>query len=159
MAQYGYSIKDMNETRAHAVLRDVPISYKVAVLIGKRIKGMPAEKAIRFLQDVQNKKQAVPYVKFSDSVGHKTGSVGPGRYPEKAAKLFEQLVKNAVANAEDKGVGKDVNVEIVCAQQGSRSYHYGRQGRRRFKRSHVELVVSKTAESQKKRSSKTEAST
>ncbi len=141
MAQYGYSIKDMNETRAHACIRDVPVSYKVATMIGKRIKGMPAEKAIRFLQDVQTTKQAVPYTKWNDSVGHRPGSLGPGRYPMKAAKLFEGLVKNAVANAEDKGIGKDVMVEVVCAQQASRPFHNGTKGRYHFKRSHVELVV------------------
>lgn len=152
MARYGYSIKDMHEKRAHAVLRDAPISYKVAVLIGKHIKGMPASKAITFLQAVQATKQAVPYTRFNDSVGHKPGGLGPGRYPLKAAKLFEMLLKSAVANAEDKGLGKDVAVEIVCAQNASRSFHYGRQGRRRFKRAHVELVLTSAGAPVKERS-------
>jgi len=147
MAQYNYSTK-MSEQRARAVIRDAPISYKVAVLVARRIKGMPAEKAIRFLKDVQAKKQAVPYTKFSETVGHKPG-IGPGRYPAKAAKLFQGLVENAVANAEDKGLGKEVTVEFVVAQRASLPYHYGRLGRRKFKRSHVELIVT-AAEQHKK---------
>jgi large subunit ribosomal protein L22 len=140
MAQYGYSIKDMNETRAHACVRDIAVSYKVAVMIGRRIKGMPAEKALRFLRDVQIQRQAVPYTKFNDSVGHKPG-MAAGRYPQKAAKIFESLVNNAVANAEDRGLGKDVMVEFVVAQRASQAYHPGNVGRRKFKRTHVELVV------------------
>jgi large subunit ribosomal protein L22 len=151
MATYGYSIKDMNETRAHANMQDVPISYKVAVLIGKRIKGMPTEKALRFLADVQTQKQAVPYTKFNDSVGHRPGGMGPGRYPQKAAKLFEMLLKSAVANADDRGLGKELAVEFVVAQQASRPYHPGRQGRRQFKRSHVEIVVTNAGLEEKKR--------
>jgi ribosomal protein uL22 len=138
---YGYTVKDMNETRAHAVMMDVPISYKVAVLVSKKIKGMTAQKAVVFLQDVQSKKRAVPYTKFNDSVGHKPGSLGPGRYPEKAAKLFEGLVKSAIANAEDRDLGSDVWVEFCVPQQASRPWHSGRVGRRKFKRSHVEIVL------------------
>jgi large subunit ribosomal protein L22 len=156
MAQYGYSIKDMNETRARAVMRDVPISYKVACMIGKRIKGMEAQRAINFLRNVQTLKVAVPYTKFNDSVGHKPG-IGPGRYPIKAAKLFEQLIANAVANADDKGLGKDVMIEFVVSQQASLPYHNGRQGRRQFKRSHVELVVTNAGVPDEKRAPKAAA--
>lgn len=138
---YGYTVKDMNETRAHAVMMDVSISYKVAVLVAKKIHGMNANKAVAFLQDVQQKKRAVPYTKFNDSVGHKPGHLGPGRYPEKAAKLFEALVKSAMANAEDRDLGSDVWVEFCIAQQASRPWHPGRVGRRKFKRSHVEIVL------------------
>lgn len=141
MAQYGYSIKDMNETRVRSVMRDVPMSYKTAVMIGRRIKGMPAAKAILFLQNVQKLAIAVPYTTFNDSVGHKPGSMGPGRYPVKAAQLFEMLIKSAVANAEDKGLGKEVSVEFVVGQRASQPWHHGRQGRRKFKRSHVEVVL------------------
>ena len=141
---YGYSIKDMNTTRAHAVMQDVPISYKVAVLIGRKIKGMPVPKALAFLKDVQTKRQAVPYSKFNDSVGHRPGSLGPGRYPQKAAKLFEQLVASAAANAQDRDLSGDIWVEFVVAQRASQPFHPGRVGRRVFKRSHVEIVVTNT---------------
>jgi len=152
MVQYGYSLK-IGEDQAHAVVRDVAISYKVAVLIGKRIKGMPAQKALRFLDNVVAKKEAVPYTKFSDSVGHKPG-IGPGRYPEKAAKIYSGLIKNAVANAEDKGLGKEVTVQYVVPQQASRPWHSGRLGRRKFKRSHIEVVVTSAEQPKKAEHSK-----
>lgn len=157
MAQYGYSIKDMNETRAHAVLRDAPISYKAASMIAQHIKGMEAKKALTFLQAVQRTEQAVPYTKFSDGVGHRPG-IGPGRYPGKAAKLFEATLANAVANAEDKNLGKDVWVEFVVAQQGSRGWHPGNSGRHKFKRSHVEIVVTNVPMLKKERSANKKSS-
>ena len=154
MAQYGYSIKDINETRAHACMRDVPMSYKIAVLIGKRIKGMATEKALRFLADVQTQKQAVPYRSFNDSVGHRPG-IGPGRYPTKAAKYFEMLVKNAVANAEDKGLGKDIWVEFVVSQRAGQPMRTGSSRRSStFKRSHVEIIVTNAPSPNRVRSPK-----
>jgi large subunit ribosomal protein L22 len=101
---------------------------------------MPAEKAARFLRDVQTRTQAVPYSRFNDSVGHRPG-IGPGRYPQKAARVFEILLASAVANAEDKGLGKNVNVEFVVAQQGHRNWRASTSGRKKAKRAHIELVV------------------
>ena len=141
MVQYGYSIKDMNDTRAHACLRDAPISYKTATMIAQRLKGLSATKALIILKGVEEQRIAIPYTKFNDSMGHRPGGIGPGRYPEKAAKLFTTLINNAVANAEDKNLGKDVTIEFVVAQRASLPWHQGNKGRRKFKRSHVELVV------------------
>jgi len=153
MAQYGYSIQGNMDARAHAVVRDAPMSYKVAVMIGQRIKGMPADKALRFLDDVQTKTQAVPYTKYNDSVGHKPG-VGPGRYPQKAAKAFVSVLKNAVANAEDKGLGKEVFVEYVVPQQGNRNWRPGASGRKKAKRAHVEIVVTNVPQGKRLRHEK-----
>ncbi len=141
MTTYGYSIQAMTSERVHAVMQDIPVSYKVAVLIAQRIKGMPAQKGLRFLNDVVSQRQAVPYTKFSDSVGHRPGSLGPGRYPEKAAKLFIMLLSSAIANAEDKGLGKDVWIEFVIAQQGSRNWRNRPSGRHKAKKAHVEIVL------------------
>lgn len=153
MAQYGYSIKGGMDVRAHAVVRDAPMSYKVATMIAQRIKGMPAEKALRFLGDVQTKTQAVPYTRYNDSVGHRPG-VGPGRYPQKAAKVFESVLKNAVANAEDKGLGKEVYVEFVVPQQGNRNWRPGASGRKKAKRAHVEIVVTNVPQGKRLRHEK-----
>lgn len=144
---YTYSTPE-SENRARAVLLDAPITYKVAVLIGKRIKDMPTKKAVAFLKNVVDMKEAIPYTKFSDGVGHKPG-IGPGRYPEKAAKLFIHTINNAVANAEDKGLGSDVTIERVVSHQGSRTWHHGRLGRRKFKRSHVEIIVTNAEQPRK----------
>ena len=141
MTTYGYSIQAMTAARVHAVMRDTPMSYKVAVMISRRIKGMPVEKALRFLRDVQTQKQAVPYTAYNDSVGHRPGSLGPGRYPQKAAKMFKMLVASALANAEDKGLGKDVWVEFVVPQQGSRNWRNRPSGRHKAKKAHVEIVL------------------
>jgi large subunit ribosomal protein L22 len=153
MAQYGYSIKGNMDARAHAVVRDAPMSYKIAAMIGQRIKGMPAEKALRFLDDVQTKTQAVPYTRFNDSVGHRPG-VGPGRYPQKAAKVFVSVLKNAVANAEDKGLGKEVFVEYVVGQQGNRNWRPGASGRKKAKRAHIEIVVTNVPQGKRLRHEK-----
>lgn len=154
MSTYGYSIKGIDAHRAHASLENAPFSYKVGVLIGQRIKGMTTEQAMRFLGDVQTQKQAVPYTKFNDSVGHRPG-MGPGRYPQKAAKCFEATLANAIANAEDKGLGKELWVEFVVTQQGSRNWRNRPSGRHKAKRSHIEIVVTSNPITKKVNAKKT----
>ncbi len=77
------------------------------------IRGMKFNKAVAYLEDVLNKKQAIPYTVFNRGCGRSAqaknlkvaGSLV--RWPQKATKMILALLQNAKANAE-------VNVGVLC---------------------------------------------
>jgi len=77
------------------------------------IKGMKLAKAKSYLEDVLQFKQAVTFTKFTGGVGrHAQGKLrnAPGskcRWPVKATGMVLDLLKNAEANAEMKGLDAD----------------------------------------------------
>ena len=83
--------------------RDLPISDKHAREILNFIKGMDVDKAIKALERVLIFKQAIPYKRRNDNVGHKPG-MAAGRYPVKACSHIITVLKNAKNNALNKGL-------------------------------------------------------
>ncbi len=85
--------------------------------------------------------EAVRFTRFNKGVGHKPG-IGPGRYPIKASKEILDLLKSAEANAQFK-VLNTANLIIghISANKASDSWHYGRQRRRKMKRTNVEVIL------------------
>ncbi len=121
---------------------NLPISTKVSYEIGNAIRNKDVKKVIAFLERVGNYEEAVPYKRFNSDVGHKPGKMASGRYPLKAAEKFLAVIKNAVANAKDKGLNEEtLQLVHVCANQGSSNWHYGRQRRRQMKSTNLEIVV------------------
>ena len=124
MPTWGYSVTNLDPDRtAIASGRNLPISFKHAVEICREIRGKPLEDAVRFLEDVIKMKRMVPFRRFHGKVAHHKGLQGwpAGRYPVKAAKAILEVLKNARANAEYKGL--DVSrlwVAHAAAQQGFR---------------------------------------
>ncbi|MEM3675989.1 MAG: 50S ribosomal protein L22 [Thermoplasmataceae archaeon] len=108
----GYSISEMPEKTAIARVREVDISLKDSVNVAHFIRGMNLNRAKSALEEVISKKLPVPYFRYLDSVSHRKGSAGPGRYPVKAAKAFLKLLENAEANAEFKSLDTD-NMKII----------------------------------------------
>jgi large subunit ribosomal protein L22 len=102
----GYTIKADPDTSAKAIERDRPVSPKMSREICGMIRGMKVETAIKVLEEVIDLKRPVPLKRFNKRVSHKPG-VGPGRYPQKAAKAVLEAVKSASANAEYKGLDGD----------------------------------------------------
>lgn len=138
----------------------LPISTKKAVELCAFVKGRELATAVRLLEDVVAEKVAVPFRKYAKGgTGHKPGGVGPGRYPKKACAAVVKLLKQAQANARVKGLdATKLVVSSILANKGALSWHFGRQRRRRMKRTHVEVVVteSPTAAVGKGKSKKTE---
>jgi large subunit ribosomal protein L22 len=102
----GYTVEIDPETSARAIGRELPISPKHSIVICRHIKGWPLERAKTFLEDVIEKKAAVPDTRYGSS-GHRRGKVGPGRYPEKAARQILKVLEGAESNAEYKGLVTD----------------------------------------------------
>ncbi|UCC93886.1 MAG: 50S ribosomal protein L22 [Thermoplasmata archaeon] len=114
----GYTVDIDPETSARAIGRELPISPKHSIVICRHIKGWPLERAKDFLADVIAKKAPVPDTRYGSS-GHRRGKVGPGRFPEKAARQILKVLEGAEANAEYKGlVVDDMYIAHSAASRG-----------------------------------------
>lgn len=115
MAKINYAFTDDDKAKtAKALGRSLKISPKHAVEICNKIRGMKVERAQAYLEDVMEMKTAVPFKKHNKKVGHRRGIGGwpTGRYPVKAAKQILDILKNAEANAEYKGLDTE-NLKIM----------------------------------------------
>ncbi len=137
------------ETTAKAILSDVPISTKQSIEIASFIRKKNLSMAKEMLNQVMLKKQAVPFRRFNRDMGHKPG-IAAGRYPIKAVKYFLQLLNLAEANAQFKNLNvNNLMIKIIKANKGTTTSRYGRQVRRKAKRTNLEIVVEESKEIKK----------
>jgi len=141
-----YSMKVEGEKYAKAFGRDLPLSLKDSVNLCRALKGMRLDEAKEFLEDVIEKKRAVPYFRYLDSVSHRRG-IGPGKYPVKEAKHILKVLENAEANAENNDLDTD-NLYIlhIAAHKGRGFKRYvpramGRSVEIRRDRVHIEVIL------------------
>ncbi len=151
MKEYTFRNYD-KEHMARAVGMALPISLKFSVEICRFVKNKKVGLVKKMLQDVIDKKRAIPFRRYDFDLGHKK-ETGPGRYPEKASKEFIKLIENVEANAQFKGLNtSNLMITHISAHNAGKSWHYGRKSRRRMKRTNVEILVEekKTEEKIKK---------
>jgi large subunit ribosomal protein L22 len=88
---------------------ELHISPKHAREICRTLRGMRANLARAYLEDVIALKRSIPFKRYRKNVAHRHDLVGwdAGRYPEKAAKAVLIVLDNALANAEYKGMESD----------------------------------------------------
>ena len=88
--------------------RDLKVSPKNTREVTNTIKGMYLEQAKRFLEGVIFMRQPVPFKRHNKKVGHRRGlkpfKWASGRFPEKSARIVYEVLSNAEANAEYKGL-------------------------------------------------------
>lgn len=139
----GYSfIGYEKEKHARASGRDLSISTKDAIEICNFLRNKPLTKAKATLSRVLEFKQAVPYKRFLNGVGHRAGDMASGRYPLKAAKAFLEVITSAESNAADKGLNTEsLKIIHINSHQAARPMHYGRHSGRQMKRTHLEVVL------------------
>lgn len=139
---YNYPIKDYNkEHMARCVGISLPISRKNSIEICNFIRGKNLGLAKKELEEVIDLKKAIPFKRFNKGRGHKK-SMGPGKYPKKTAQQILDLLENVEANAQFKGLNTaDLVVYHISANKGSTQWHYGRQRRRKMKRTNLVVVV------------------
>ena len=117
---YAFQIpEEEKDLYARAYGREMPISRKWAYELANAIRGLMLQDAKRLLEDVIAKRRPIPVRRYTDSVSHRKGKVGPGKYPVKAARFFLKVLKNVEANAEDKGLDPDrLKLVHVSAYKG-----------------------------------------
>ena len=150
MPKWGYSSLKLNEEGiAKASGRDMRISPKAAREICRAIRDMKLEAAKQFLQDVAEKKRAVPYMRYSQKVSHKAGIQGwyAGRYPVKAAQQLLKILNGLEANATDRGFDTERLKIVHAASQRGRTIKrftpraFGRSSPRFDILCHIEIAV------------------
>ena len=147
----GYTFRDYKaENMARAVGISLPISLKQSVEICNFIENKNVNDAKKILQNVIGKKIAIPFKRYNWDLGHKK-KIGPARYPEKASKELIKLIESVEANAQFKGLNtSNLMIAHISAHKSNKSWHYGRQSRRKMKRTNIEIIV----EEKKKQDSK-----
>jgi large subunit ribosomal protein L22 len=139
-----------NEAKAVGVA--IPVSYKQSYEVAKHLRGKSLAQAKRILEDAIALRRAIPITRFNTDTGHKAG-MAAGRYCVNTCTHILKLIKTAESNAQHKGLSAaNLVVRHIAAQRGPKSFHYGRQRRRQFKRAHVEIVLreEKSAQPEKK---------
>ena len=139
-----------NEHTASVYGKHMPISTKHAIEICNFIKGKSIATSKKLLQNVMEKKQAVPFKIFKRNICHKPGHMAAGRYPYKASQHVLRLLNSLEANAQNKGL--DVNSLIITSvipNRASRPYHYGRKRRVKMKRTHIQIIAEEHKEQKK----------
>ena len=108
MGRLDYSLTPAGRS-SRAMGMELHISPKHAREICRTLRGMRAQAALTYLEDVIALKRAVPFKRYNRNVAHRHNLLGwdAGRYPQKAAKEVLTVLKNAVANAEYKGMESD----------------------------------------------------
>ncbi len=137
--------------------KDMPISTKHSIEICNFIRGKNLLKSKEFLSKVLEKKKAVPFKRFNRDMGHRPGSVGPGRYPQKATSIILKLLESLEVNAQNKGLDTaSLYLKTVIPNKGSNVWHYGRQRRRRMKLTHIFMQAEEKVEKKEETKKKTE---
>ncbi|PSQ30988.1 50S ribosomal protein L22 [Halobacteriales archaeon SW_10_68_16] len=147
-----YSVDADPDTTAKAMLRERQISLKHSKALAREIKGMTAGDAVEYLEAVIEGEQVVPVKQHNANVGHKSGVDGwdAGRYPEKPAGAFLDLLENAIGNADHQGFdGESMEIMHVAPHKvgenrGRKPRAMGRASEWNTPELDVELILEET---------------
>ena len=117
-------------------------------------------KAEEYLRDVLEHKRCIPYSRYDHSVGRCSAAIQfgltKGRYPEKSVRIMLNLLKNAKANGEVKGLKDDKilikNVLVNHATEGRRRTYRAHGSINAYCSSncHVDIICEEVKENVKK---------
>lgn len=131
---------------------DMRCSPKASRNIARTIKGMRLDQAKVFLEEVIEKKTAVPYTVRYRKIAHRRGPMGPGAFPVKAAGHVLDILKNAENNAQYKDLETE-NLRIVHASAyrgftfpGWRPRAHGRASQHNEQTTNLEIVLGEDAD-------------
>ena len=157
MGKYTFEPEDSSKA-CKARVSNKRVHFKHCREIGAAIQGMGLSDAIVYLENVLEKKEAVPFRVFTGGIGrHAQGKQrnAPGdkcAWPQKATKAFLDLLRNAEANAEDQHLDKaNLNVKHVSCQRAPkmrrRTYRaHGRINAYMALPAHIEIVCTEEGE-------------
>uniref|UniRef100_A0A1I8EZM5 Large ribosomal subunit protein uL22 n=1 Tax=Wuchereria bancrofti TaxID=6293 RepID=A0A1I8EZM5_WUCBA len=122
MGKVHYSKQPENGTKScKARGCNLRVHFKNTDETAQAIKHMLLKKKIRFLENVKEKKEIVPFRKFNRRVGRKAQAKAWGHTqdgPKKSAEFLLQLLRNAESNAEYKGLDTDhLAIEHIRVQR------------------------------------------
>lgn len=142
----GYQMEMPPEKAARAFGHELRTSWKNSINIARAIQGMKVRDAEKYLEDVIALKKPVRFTVRYRKVAHKKG-IGPGRYPKKSAQKTLFVLRNAINNAEYKGLDPD-EMRIIHASaykgrqlKGNMPRAHGRASKKNEETSNVEIII------------------
>lgn len=158
-----YSVEpEVPEKTAKSRGSHLRVHFKHCREIAAFTNGMDCNKALRVLDDVLAYKAVIPFVVFTGGIGRKAMAKqcnapgSKGRWPVKATAVYRDLLRNAIANAETKGLDPD-NLVISHAQVNRapagrrRTYRaHGRIGKYASQPAHIEIIIKEKEEAVEK---------
>jgi large subunit ribosomal protein L17e len=134
------------------------IHFKHCREIAHHTKGMHVQKALKYCDNVLAFKSIVPFVRYTGGIGRKGMAKqmktpgDKGRWPVKAMQVYKDLLRNAVANAETKGLDPETltikHAQCNRAPAGRRRTYraHGRIGKYASQPAHIELILEEDKE-------------
>ncbi|MFO7835619.1 MAG: 50S ribosomal protein L22 [Promethearchaeia archaeon] len=150
MPNYGYSIIGLDPDKtAVASGRNMRCSPKHCVEICNEIRGKMLHDALDLLDKVIDEEAWIPYKKYKKKGAHHSGMKKwhTGGHPVKASKKIREVLVNAEANADHKGLDIDrLRIKHAATQKGRTYKNYierafGRSTEYFEHTSHVEIVL------------------
>ncbi|KAE8448194.1 60S ribosomal protein L17 [Mollisiaceae sp. DMI_Dod_QoI] len=132
------------------------VSFKNTRETAQAINGWKLQRAIKFLENVQEHKEAVPMRRYAGGTGRaaqgKQFGVSRARWPVKSAEFLLGLLKNAEANADTKGLDtgnlivKHIQVNQAPKQRRRTYRAHGRINPYMSNPCHIELILTEGEE-------------
>lgn len=130
---------------------DLHVHFKNTHQSAQAIRGWTLKKAKKYLEDVLEHKQAIPWRTYNGGVGRaaqaKAFKVTQCRWPKKSCQFLLDLLRNAESNAEFKGLDVDYleisHIQVNRARQMRRRTYraHGRINPYMSSPCHIELVL------------------
>merc|ERR1712093_497160 len=142
------------ETSCKSKGSDLRVHFKNTRETAQAIKNMKLNDAKKYLEDVIDKKRAIPFRRFCGGVGSTAqaaaagSTTGQGRWPKKSCEFLLGLLRNAEANAEVKDLEMDklfithIQVNRAVAQRRRTYRAHGRINPYMSSPCHIELILS-----------------
>lgn len=131
-------------------------SFKNTYETARAVNGWNLKKALAYFEQVTDKKRAIPFRKHAGSIGRtgqaKEFGLVKARWPVKSVKFVTELLKNAQANADTKGLDADKlvisHIQVNQApKQRRRTYRaHGRINPYQSSPCHIEIHLTETDE-------------
>ncbi|KAF2673120.1 ribosomal protein L22 [Microthyrium microscopicum] len=138
------------------------VSFKNTRETAQAINGWKVDRALQYLENVKEKKEAIPMRRYAGSTGRtaqgKQFGVSKARWPVKSADFLLGLLKNAEANADSKGLDtsnlivKHIQVNQAPKQRRRTYRAHGRINPYMSNPCHIELILTEAPESVQKSS-------
>ena len=141
-----YSAELDPDKTARAYGYELHCSRKDSMNLAYSIKGMKVEDGKKYLQEIVDQKRALPAVFHKQKRAHQKG-IGPGSFPQKAAKYMLKILENAENNAEYKGFDPE-NMKITHASaysgrviRGIMPRAHGRATDKNTRTTNIEIII------------------
>ncbi|MEA2056081.1 MAG: 50S ribosomal protein L22 [Candidatus Thermoplasmatota archaeon] len=141
-----YSTDVDPDKSAKAYGYELHCSVKDSKNLAYALKGMKTEDAKKYLQEIADIKRPLPAVFHKRKRAHQKG-MGPGSFPQKAARYMLKIVKNAENNAEYKGFDPE-NMKITHIStyggrilRGTMPRAHGRATDKNKKTTNIEIIL------------------